>query len=236
MHDPSAIPLHSFPAADPPRIIEIPQGTLRIVRLLGHGKSAYSWEAHLDGKPVVVKVMHDETCSYYSFHDAKTRLEERGYHRLRDAGIPVPELLHVDHARGFLVKEFLDGPTGDAIIAEGLPAAAIVQQLFLLAQTSRDRGWNIDWFPTNFVLRRGQLYYVDYEVNPYDPQWSLERWGLYFWANTAGMRAFRDSGATTLLTAASGSGLPITAPFEAVVRFWTEEFGSTCTFAHVASA
>ena len=45
-------------------------------------------------------------------------------------------------------------------------------------------GLNIDYFPTNFVVRAKQLYYIDYECNPYDPKWDFEHWGIRYWSKT----------------------------------------------------
>jgi hypothetical protein len=43
---------------------------------------------------------------------------------------------------------------------------------------------NIDYFPTNFVVNNGKLYYVDYECNDYMKQWNFENWGVKFWGKT----------------------------------------------------
>lgn len=42
-------------------------------------------------------------------------------------------------------------------------------------------GLNIDYYPTNFVPYGGVLYYIDYECNPYTPQWDFEHWGMQYW-------------------------------------------------------
>ena len=42
-------------------------------------------------------------------------------------------------------------------------------------------GLNIDYYPTNFVPYGGVLYYIDYECNPYAPQWDFEHWGMQYW-------------------------------------------------------
>ena len=53
---------------------------------------------------------------------------------------------------------------------------------------------NIDWFPTNFVVRDGLIWYVDYECNNYMDEWSFENWGIRYWSldewsfNTWGIR------------------------------------------------
>ena len=40
---------------------------------------------------------------------------------------------------------------------------------------------NLDWYPTNFILHKGHLYYVDYEISPYEEKWNLHNWGLSHW-------------------------------------------------------
>lgn len=44
--------------------------------------------------------------------------------------------------------------------------------------------------PQNFVSRNGQIFYVDYERNPYSPEWDFEHWGIYFWVNRKGMKQY----------------------------------------------
>ena len=82
-----------------------------VLRLLGHGKGGYSYLAE-DGsrQPVVVKQIHHEPCSYYTFGD-KLGAELHDYERLKAAGIPVPELLAVDRTAERLVKAYIEGPT-----------------------------------------------------------------------------------------------------------------------------
>ena len=40
---------------------------------------------------------------------------------------------------------------------------------------------NIDYFPTNFVVNDGRLYYVDFECNDYMEKWDYEHWGKQYW-------------------------------------------------------
>ena len=43
---------------------------------------------------------------------------------------------------------------------------------------------NIDYYPTNFVVQEGVLYYIDYECNQYMQQWDFEHWGGKYWSKT----------------------------------------------------
>lgn len=39
---------------------------------------------------------------------------------------------------------------------------------------------NIDCIPTNFVIRSGLLYYVDYECSDYVEEWNSESRGIQY--------------------------------------------------------
>lgn len=63
-----------------------------VLRLLGKGKDGCSYLV-TDGKcEYVLKQIHHEPCDYYQFGN-KLESELRDYARLREVGIPMPELL-----------------------------------------------------------------------------------------------------------------------------------------------
>jgi TP53 regulating kinase and related kinases len=200
-------------------------GEVKLLQPLGKGKSAYSYLADMGGRQVVLKQMHDEPCSYYTFSENKVALEVRAYHRLTEIGMTLPRLLTFDERRGFLVKEFVDGVVADKW--EPLPweLELAVEQLFEMSRRLRRHGLNIDYFPANFVIQRGRAQYIDYETNPYDEQWSLERWGIYYWANLDGMRSYSRSHVWHHINETEHGGVPIKAPFEAKVAAWCKKHG-----------
>jgi hypothetical protein len=51
-------------------------------------------------------------------------------------------------------------------------------------QKAFDVGLNIDYFPTNFVIQDGLLWYVDYECNDYMAEWNYDNWGIRYWSRT----------------------------------------------------
>ena len=53
-----------------------------------------------------------------------------------------------------------------------------------MTQLAKNAGLNIDYFPTNFVVQSGLLYYIDYECNSYMDEWSFENWGVKYWSKT----------------------------------------------------
>lgn len=161
----------------------------RIVRLLGHGKGGYSYLALREGQEVVLKQIHHEPCDYYHFGN-KIESERRDYARLREAGIRVPRMLDIDLERERIVKEYVPGETVFDLVLRDAPVEAYLRQVREMAAQARAAGLNIDYFPTNFVVHEGLLWYVDYECNDYEEQWSFERWGVRYWSRTPDLEAY----------------------------------------------
>ncbi len=155
-----------------------------IVKLLGKGKGGYSYLA-LDGdKKVVLKQIHHEPCEYYSFGN-KIEAELNDYLRLKRIGIPMPALIDVDISQERIVKEFIDGQTVfDMVLHDSLPSCCIdqVRQMCDLLYAANT---NIDYFPTNFILQDGILFYIDYECNDYMSEWNFENWGIKYWSKSS---------------------------------------------------
>ena len=59
-----------------------------------------------------------------------------------------------------------------------------------MAASAREAGLNIDYFPTNFVVHGGELWYIDYECNGYMDEWSFENWGIKYWSRTQELEAY----------------------------------------------
>jgi len=161
----------------------------RVQRLLGHGKGGYSWLADRDGQPVVVKQIHHEPCDYYTFGN-KIEAERRDYERLKEAGIRIPQMLAIDIDAERIAKTYIEGPTIFELVRDGTSVAAYLPQVRDMAVKAKVAGLNIDWFPTNFVVRDGLIWYVDYECNAYMDEWSFENWGVRYWSRTPEFEAY----------------------------------------------
>ena len=163
----------------------------RILSLLGHGKGGYSYLAEREGRQVVLKQIHHEPCDYYSFGN-KIEAERNDYARLQSAGIRVPRMLDLDLESERIVKEYIPGPTVFELVRDGGSAEAYLPQAREMAALARAAGLNIDYFPTNFVVCGGLLYYVDYECNGYMDEWSFENWGIRYWSRTPEFEAYLE--------------------------------------------
>lgn len=155
----------------------------QIIRLLGHGKGGYSYLAEQDGRCYVLKQIHHEPCDYYSFGN-KIEAEKNDYYRLQQTGIRLPQMLDIDMQNERVLKEYIDGPTIYDLVKNDAMEERYVDQVREMAAAVRSVGLNIDYFPTNFVVQDGVIYYIDYECNGYMDEWNFENWGIKYWSKT----------------------------------------------------
>ena len=155
----------------------------QIIKLLGKGKGGYSYLAQRGGIKYVVKQIHHEPCSYYTFGN-KIEAERSDYGRLKEAGIKIPEMLDIDTENERIVKEYIDGDTIFDMVKNDSPVEKYLTQVREMAALAKKAGLNIDYFPTNFVVQGGLIYYIDYECNNYSDEWNFENWGIRYWFKT----------------------------------------------------
>lgn len=163
----------------------------RCLRRLVKGKGGYSYLVEDGAGQYTLKQIHHEPCAYYQFGE-KLASELRDYERLRALGIPMPALLDVDREGERILKTYIEGPTVLELVLADKLEPEHWQQIYKMARILADAGLNIDYFPTNFVVQSGVLYYVDFECNGYMEQWSFDAWGRKYWARTPELQAYLD--------------------------------------------
>ena len=91
-----------------------------------------------------------------------------------------------------IVKDYIEGPTVMDLVQAGVPVDPYLPQVRDMAAKAMTAGLNIDYYPANFVLQDGLLWYVDYECSDYSEQWDFEHWGLPYWQPRVSVRGYRD--------------------------------------------
>ena len=154
-----------------------------VIRLLGKGKGGYSYLVTDGSQESVLKQIHHEPCAYYQFGN-KIEAELRDYQRLRAIGIPMPAMLDVDLENERILKEYVEGDTIYDLVLRDQMRPEYVEQVQAMCRLLYPANTNIDYFPTNFVVRGHQLVYIDFECNDYMEQWNFENWGIQYWSKT----------------------------------------------------
>ena len=166
-----------------PEMLSVNGREFRVLRLLGHGKGGYSYLVTDGDGQYTLKQIHHEPCSYYQFGD-KLQSELNDYETLRRVGIPMPRLLDTDREKERLLKEYIEGDSIYELVLRDAMEPGYFTQIRSMCRLLYPVGLNIDYFPTNFIVRGGLLYYIDYECNGYMAQWDFENWGSKYWSKT----------------------------------------------------
>lgn len=154
-----------------------------IRKLLGKGKGGYSYLASDGQQQYVLKQIHHEPCDYYQFGN-KVESEINDYGRLKSVGIRMPEMIEVDIPRERILKEYIEGETIFDLVLSDSMKPEYVKQVREMCRVLYAAHMNIDYFPTNFIVQNGELYYIDYECNEYMDEWNFENWGIRYWSKT----------------------------------------------------
>ena len=154
-----------------------------IIKLLGKGKGGYSYLATDGVKNYVLKQIHHEPCDYYQFGN-KVEAEINDYKRLKNIGIRIPEMLDVDVEQERILKEYIEGETIYDLVREDKMRENYLEQMQEMCELLYPAKTNIDYFPTNFVVQNGEIFYIDFECNDYMDKWNFENWGIKYWSKT----------------------------------------------------
>lgn len=165
------------------KVILVNKIEYEVIKLLGHGKGGYSYLVENNGKQYVLKQIHHEPCDYYSFGN-KIESEINDYNRLVNTKIRIPKMIDVDVSNERIIKEYIDGPTIFELVKNNQMNELFIKQIKEMAKIVYSFGLNIDYFPTNFIVQDGLIYYIDYECNQYMEQWNFENWGIKYWSKT----------------------------------------------------
>lgn len=166
-----------------PENIEVNGKNFSIKKLLGKGKGGYSYLAEKDGKNYTLKQIHHEPCDYFQFGN-KIEAESRDYQRLLEAGINIPKLYEIDFEKEIVLKEFIYGEDIISLVKNNRMKDEYLSQAREMAKKINEKGLNLDYYPTNFIVQDEKLFYIDYECSEYSDEWNFENWGKKYWSRT----------------------------------------------------
>lgn len=152
----------------------------QVIKLLGKGKGGYSYLVTDENGRYVLKQIHHEPCDYYQFGN-KIEAETSAYAKLKEIGIRIPELIDVDVEQERILKEYIEGDTIADLVLQNQVKEDYLLQIEEMCRHLYVAHINIDYYPTNFVVQDGKLYYIDYECNEYMEEWNFENWGKKYW-------------------------------------------------------
>lgn len=115
------------------------------------------------------------------------------YKRLNSLDINIPKLLGYSREENLVVKEYLKGRDVLGFIKEGTLDENIYFELLKYSELLNSDNLNIDYFPNNFILKDGKLFYINYKVFPYTEEFNLRNWGIFYWLNSRGIARYMET-------------------------------------------
>lgn len=165
------------------KALKVNEKEYQILGLLGKGKGGYSYLVTDGIGQYVLKQIHHEPCAFYNFGN-KIEAEVNDYNRLTAIGIKLPIMLEVDLERERILKEYIMGDTIYDLVLQDRMLPEYFTQVKHMSSLLFASNINIDYFPTNFVVQNGELFYIDFECNTYMEEWNFENWGMKYWSRT----------------------------------------------------
>lgn len=153
-----------------------------IVSFLGKGKGGYSYLAKYESSFYVLKKIHHEPCSFYTFSN-KIESEENDYYRLKSINLRMSKLIDIDKDNEIIIKQYIKGKTILDLILDDIDVNKYMNQLIEMLPNLYNHHINIDYHPSNFVVNEEDdlIYYIDFECNDYSRQWDFNSWGKSTW-------------------------------------------------------
>ena len=96
----------------------------------------------------------------------------------------MPKMIDVDVENERIIKEYIEGDTIYDMVLNDKMEESYIEQVREMCNVLYKSNTNIDYFPTNFVVQQGKIYYIDYECNNYMEEWNFENWGIKYWSKT----------------------------------------------------
>ncbi|MDX9690915.1 MAG: aminoglycoside phosphotransferase family protein [Acholeplasmataceae bacterium] len=183
---------------------------------LGSGKAGESYLVLRHSKEYVLKIMHHRP--FINGHVFTIDDEIHAFSLLTKLNIRIPKLFAYHRAKKYLVKEYIQGDSVAKFISNQFIPLSQYYLMHYYFKLLESKGYTIDYFPTNFIMSNDQIWYVDYEINPYDDMWSFESWGIYYWFNQKGFNHyFAQNNSLAMLNQDDFSGKPIKSGLEASI-------------------
>lgn len=159
-----------------------------IIEYLGGGKAADSYLVKKNEHYYVLKKMHLKP--FINGHIFRVKDELESYNKLISLGLNMPELIDYDENNQYLIKAYIEGKNLAYLIKDNQIPVMLYHAFYIIIEKLESLGYTIDYFPTNFIVNENKLFYVDYEINPYQEMWDYKNWGVHFWFNTEGFKLY----------------------------------------------
>ncbi|KFI58329.1 protein kinase [Bifidobacterium cuniculi] len=157
-----------------------------VVKLLGRGEHSYTFLVCAHNAPHRRYALKQMCYTPGVLHRVGEHVQSdiRDYRRLCELGVRVPTMMDVDMEAERILKQYVEGPTVYELIMADQMEDTYLEQVRQMARQLAKRHIDIDYFPANFAVEGGRLYYVDFQCREYTDERNFENYGLLYWSKS----------------------------------------------------
>lgn len=112
--------------------------------------------------------------------------------KLSRTGIKQPKLKFIDKKQGYVVREYVEGPTLFEYILDHDFDEAIYKQIYLNAYYARIAGFNLDYDLKSWIFANGVLYYNSLYTEKYKPELDFTKQAIRCWFLSDELRKYYE--------------------------------------------
>ena len=103
------------------------------------------------------------------------------YKILKKLELNIPNLISIDKKNKVIISEYIQGENTEHLINTKKLEQGALMEIFAISELVNINNYNIDYQPSNFILKDKQLVYIKYAIYPYDELFNFHNYGVYFW-------------------------------------------------------
>ncbi len=107
------------------------------------------------------------------------------YHKLKDIGIPMTEIVASDKNAGIIIREYKEGTPASLLILRSELSADYLNQVRDMAMLAEKNGYVLDYFPAEYICDMDKCHYVKYELETYQDEKSFDNMVRKFWMSVS---------------------------------------------------
>lgn len=151
-----------------------------VLRIFGEAKGGRYYLV-TDGNKMYTLKAFNETALPNGDSKSKMKRELECYNTLSPLNINMPKLITCDEENQALLKEYIPGPSINMLVLEQGMKDEYFDQIGEMCKVLYDKGLNIDYFPTNFVVNDNVVFYLEYDCFDYSDARNFANWGAKYW-------------------------------------------------------
>ncbi len=148
-------------------------------------KKEYEIQEQIDDTHYVV-TRKNKTFFYVDYTDDPEAYQtfDKNYSKIKATGITFPKVFVNDNKQHKVLMQYIPGENCLDMLVKGDLDDDVYEGIFLIACYARHEGYTLNYDPSNFKMYKGTLYYLKFDLFPYQEKEAFQLQGVRLWVYT----------------------------------------------------